>query len=95
MSVKINQPVTLDLTISSTISITSATSYYMTYLTPSYSTGIWSTCSLSTDSVLSYEIQKNILNEAGYWHVTGWIVLSTSLSYPADTYELQVIKEWD
>jgi hypothetical protein len=95
MSVKINQPVTLDLTVSSTIIITSATSYYMTYLTPSYSTGTWSTCSLSTASVLSYEIQKDILSEAGYWHVTGWIVLSTSLTYPTATYEMQVIKEFD
>lgn len=99
MSIKINQPITYQLTIYSTVAIASPTSYYMTYLSPTGSTGVWSTVSFttisSTASLLTYEIQKNILNENGTWRVTGWIELSTSLEYPSATDTITIIGEFD
>ena len=96
MSIKLNQPLTLELSITSTVSLSGASSSYMEYLSPNGSTGTWSTTTLDTSSAaITYVISSGVLNEDGAWKITSHVKLASSFVYPTTTYTMTVLNTFD
>jgi len=95
MSVKINQPLTLQLTITSTADLTGTSSSYMEYLSPCGSTGLWSTTTFNSSTVITYELSSGVLTEAGIWKITSYLKNASSFVYPTTTYDLTVLDTFD
>jgi hypothetical protein len=94
--IKMDQPFEMILSIASTTSLSGASSCYMSYISPDGSTGIYSTTILdaSTSPTITYSFSSGVLNKEGEWRFTPYIKLSDGLTYPCNTYEINVVNEF-
>jgi len=94
--IKMNQPFEMILSISSTTSLSGASSCFISYISPLGTTGIFSSSILdsSTSPTITYYFTTGVLNKEGEWRFTPYVKLSDGLTYPCATYEIDVVNEF-